>query len=344
MRKFLSTVFGLILIAAVISCMFPSDSTENVSVDTTHSEVNNTSEPVSSKLEMIMEEGGVVAYSVRMEGTGAPNVLYILLDCNNNKLYRFTQAIDEVFEETISGDINDTFKAGSRKYTFSGSGIDSLHEEYLGHTKSSKNKSFSLIKRDKNEVYRVMNHYDEINPYSEKFTGQIVCIGQYVQENEAKPIEWIALYSNGEKTLLVSKYVLDNREYFVSNGGSVECTWKTSTIRKWLNDEFYKNAFSSKEKKMILTTEINQDGETTRDNVFLLSSTEVKNYFTNVSLKAVSPDSSTAIWWLRSSKDKFKKENVYSGLREIDNDFGDKVLGIRPAIWVNTSTLNQPDK
>lgn len=63
--------------------------------------------------------------------------------------------------------------------------------------------------------------------------------------------------------------------------------YATSSIRAWLNDDFYNTAFSSSQKASILTSELDNraystsyseyDSETTYDKVFLLSDSEMQN-------------------------------------------------------------------
>ncbi len=63
--------------------------------------------------------------------------------------------------------------------------------------------------------------------------------------------------------------------------------YATSSIRAWLNDDFYNTAFSSSQKASILTSELDNraystsyseyDSETTYDKVFLLSYSEMQN-------------------------------------------------------------------
>ena len=56
--------------------------------------------------------------------------------------------------------------------------------------------------------------------------------------------------------------------------------YATSSIRAWLNDDFYNTAFSSSQKASILTSELDNrayDSETTYDKIFLLSWSEMQN-------------------------------------------------------------------
>ena len=84
--------------------------------------------------------------------------------------------------------------------------------------------------------------------------------------------------------LLLSRYNLESGSY---NGDYVPVTWETCWLREWMNNIFYKEAFSSAEKKMIQTTTvINEDnprgtpgGNDTEDKVFALSYSELIRYF-----------------------------------------------------------------
>ena len=116
-----------------------------------------------------------------------------------------------------------------------------------------------------------------------------VKFGSYPQSdasgNTKEPIEWIVLDRQGDKALLLSKYILDFKCY---NDESEDVTWETCTLRNWLNNDFYFKAFSSDEQKKIQTTNItNNDnlyygtngGNNINDKVFCLSAEEVRKYF-----------------------------------------------------------------
>lgn len=116
-----------------------------------------------------------------------------------------------------------------------------------------------------------------------------VKFGSYPQNdtsgNSKDPIEWIVLDRQGNKALLLSKYILDCKSY---NNEHKEVTWETCDLRKWLNNDFYNKAFDGDEKKLVKTTDvINSDsvqygtsgGNPTNDNVFCLSIDELRKYF-----------------------------------------------------------------
>lgn len=113
-----------------------------------------------------------------------------------------------------------------------------------------------------------------------------VWIGLYPQKSSdptnVRPLEWLVLDKQGDKALLISRYVIDKLPYNLTNDF---CTWETSYIRQWLNNDFYNFAFDQDDKSYIIpTTNITNDKwanttVTTIDNIFLLSDDEVIKYF-----------------------------------------------------------------
>lgn len=115
------------------------------------------------------------------------------------------------------------------------------------------------------------------------------------------PIEWYVLDSVDNRSLLLSKYILELKPY---NNKFEEITWEQSSIRKWLNNEkdinnsFIMNAFSDEERKRILEIklqnngykEFNVDGgNDTLDKVFLLSIHEFNKYLKDSKIVLAAP-------------------------------------------------------
>ncbi len=154
--------------------------------------------------------------------------------------------------------------------------------------------------------------------------GDIIYFGKYEQDNTSsngkEEIEWRVLEKdeNG-RMLVISRYALDCANYHSSPN---QVTWENSDIRKWLNNEFVSNAFSSAEKSSIKTVTVentgNPDykvngGNDTKDRVFLLSIDEAKRYFSKnidricIATKSAQTKGSeldgitrACRWWLRS--------------------------------------------
>jgi len=119
--------------------------------------------------------------------------------------------------------------------------------------------------------------------------GKYVTLGSYEQDNVLKngkeAIEWLVLDVKDGQALLLSRYALDAKPYHKT---WTDVTWEESSIRAWLNKEFYNTAFTTTEKGAVLTTVLEnpdnpkyetEGGNDTRDKVFLLSIEEATKYF-----------------------------------------------------------------
>ena len=124
--------------------------------------------------------------------------------------------------------------------------------------------------------------------FSKANVGDIIEFGSYEQDDNMKngkeAIEWIVLSKDEDQMLVVSKYALDSLPYNKEKWTST--SWENSTLRKWLNEDFYKTAFSEDEKKMIKNTNLTNapnteygtlGGNDTQDKVFLLSLDDINN-------------------------------------------------------------------
>jgi len=86
-----------------------------------------------------------------------------------------------------------------------------------------------------------------------------VQFGRYASEADGSPrnIEWIVLDKEPDGTLLLmSKHGLELMPY---NDKRDSVTWETSSVRRWLNNEFYINAFTNEEKSKIIQTVIKNE-------------------------------------------------------------------------------------
>ena len=122
--------------------------------------------------------------------------------------------------------------------------------------------------------------------FSKVKVGDTIKFGTYEKDFPADgrdPIEWVVLEKRKDRMLVVSKYCIESMPYDIEKKS---VTWETCTLRKWLNDEFYKVAFNTKEKKLIRTTTLKNynnatfgtfGGNDTKDKVFLLSERDVMN-------------------------------------------------------------------
>ena len=194
--------------------------------------------------------------------------------------------------------------------------------------------------------------------------GDYFKFGSYYQENSTKktPIEWLVLKKSGTKVLLISRYGLDCKQY---HHEMVDITWENCDLRKWLNGEFLKNAFTATEQKKIAVTKLANDnnakygtfgGNSTEDKVFCLSIAEAGSLFEDDDSRICVPtpyalskgcwkSSDNVIdgrgccfWWLRSpgcSQRSAASVRTAGALDLIGSDVDYDHCAVRPALWVN---------
>lgn len=190
--------------------------------------------------------------------------------------------------------------------------------------------------------------------------GDYVVFGSYEQDNNTsngkEEIEWIVLAREGDQVLVISRYALDCIPY---NRSSTSVTWETCSLRKWLNGTFLDAAFSESERAMIPSVTVSADknpsystspGNSTTDQVFLLSITEVNKYFSSHSARqcqgtaycyaqgAYKADNGNCWWWLRSPGYYSNFAAGVNGDGSVD-EFGSSVnidkYAVRPALWID---------
>lgn len=199
--------------------------------------------------------------------------------------------------------------------------------------------------------------------------GNTYKFGSYEQDNNIingkEEIEWIVLAKENNKLLLISKYVLDDQPF---NAERSDTTWETCTLRKWLNDEFYNEAFGLDEQNRIQPSVVSADknpscdtspGNDTNDKILIISITEAEKYFSSETARYCSPTAyakergaytdnwikknegkEVCWWWLRSPGSSSHYAAFVAG--GAVNDFGWLVnsdrAAVRPALWINTET------
>ena len=188
-----------------------------------------------------------------------------------------------------------------------------------------------------------------------------ITFGTYEQDNDtsngAEDIEWLVLDEQDGKTLVISKYALDAMAFREDQSFS---RWPNSTLRAWLNADFYNTAFSDSEKSMILTSNVKAEknprndedtGADTQDKVFLLSIGDVEKYFVSDKKMMCEPteyaiaqgatpnknDGGSCQWWLRTHGDNLGwAAAIYShgGIDYYGNEVEDSSTAVRPAMWI----------
>ena len=169
----------------------------------------------------------------------------------------------------------------------------------------------------------------ELKAISDSKIDDVVVFGRYTW--------YVTDKTDGICTLLCQGPVA----YMPYHESKTDITWENSSLRSWLNEDFYNSKFSDGEKAAIVTahnifTEGDSTYETdcgndTDDKVYLFSYTEAM---------AISDDTRDCgiDWWLRSPG-KYQSDAVYIGLRSpnLMGNYVDSHCGVRPVIRVRYS-------
>ena len=201
------------------------------------------------------------------------------------------------------------------------------------------------------------------NPFQNAYAGDTVLFGRYEQDNNGgngpEDITWRVLERTGDRVLVVSEYALDCQPF---NKTYTVLTWENSSLRRWLNETFMKDAFSPAEQGLILRATVAADknpqetksdpGNETVDQVFLLSIKEISQYFiddyrrfctltpyaASQGGKIYPNNYRTCWWWTRTPGcDNYYFTNV-NGDGTINYIGGSSDISdvcVRPAMWIN---------
>lgn len=172
-------------------------------------------------------------------------------------------------------------------------------------------------------------------------------IGSYLKMGkfEGHPISWMVLDVSDDEALLISDIGLTSGRY---NDNLLPTTWADSTLRKWLNEHFFYEAFSTAEQSRIclhwVRPEVDERhelyaGPSTQDRVYLLSILEYEKYYLNRHKKWVCkmPDGRLRQCWLRNygldrTRAAFigRSGSIHAGGSLVNSSRN----AIRPLIWI----------
>lgn len=185
--------------------------------------------------------------------------------------------------------------------------------------------------------------------------GDIIKFGNYPQDNNGSktPIEWLVLDVKENEALLISRYGLDRKQYHSRE----VITWEDCNLRKWLNSDFLKSAFSEEEANRIKESELKNEnnpkydthgGNDTKDRIFCLSIAEAEQYFSNNENRQCRPtayvrkqgayvSNDCCFWWLRSPGycQNLAAIVITDGALNLDGPYvGDTYYAVRPALRI----------
>lgn len=193
-------------------------------------------------------------------------------------------------------------------------------------------------------------------------TSMMYAGGKYYKK---EPIKWRVLSVDGNDALIVADQNMDTQPFH--NQNCSEISWEGSSIRQWLNNDFYSTAFIEEEQNAILSTTVSTEdnpqygtanGGDTTDKLYLLSAEEVRNKNYGFAMyhekdsqtrqvkntayadaKGAWADDAGNGWWWQRSLGSFPFNAVYTGSGGVVDCSGYIVVneggGVRPAMHLN---------
>lgn len=129
-------------------------------------------------------------------------------------------------------------------------------------------------------------------------------------------IEWIFMKSDKDGDIYMSKYLYFNMAY---NSEQIPVTWENSTLRKYLNTDFYDNVFTKNEKESIVSSYVHKSdnemtgqsgGNDTYDYIYIPSIEELKEYVGNLNNEdEINKKLATRCFDLKQNKDIYVNKN-----------------------------------
>ena len=142
------------------------------------------------------------------------------------------------------------------------------------------------------------------------------------------------------RALLITQDIIELNQWHTSD---IRRTWEQSSLRAYLNNEFY-NQFSPTDRERIRTTIVNPGNLS--DKIFLLSVYEARNYFWSDGDRVAVFNGAAYVWWLRTLNS--GNDSSPAGVRfdgsivapTPDDSFiivqrMTEYYGVRPALWLN---------
>ncbi len=213
--------------------------------------------------------------------------------------------------------------------------------------------------KDSKETLKAIKNYYYDYLFENASVGSRIFFGSYEQDgasyNGKEDIEWIVLAKEKGKILLISRNIIDVKKF----DSRSKITWEKSELRSWLNKTFLSEAFTTEERNSILSTRLIMDqnseyktsgGNNTTDKVFILSESEVTQYFGEGISAAATPTvfaqsiqlrqfDDAKSWWLRTlGRNDTEFECVLSNGAVFEWGTSlNHMYGVRPAIWIKYS-------
>lgn len=177
---------------------------------------------------------------------------------------------------------------------------------------------FKQIDSLQNQINKINNYLMSLQSWTaslsvNNYIGSEIVLGSF----EGRLLKWKVLKKENNSVFLLCEKVLCDMKF--DENPDYTNNWQQSTLRKWLNEDFYENVFDISEKNCIM--------ENDSDKVSLLSKEEAENMMTR------KERNTGAYWWLRSAyPDCGNRAWNIRGDGTIDSHAANYPYGVRPVI------------
>lgn len=349
-----------------------NDGTDEVEFESTDSSGNAVFKLKPVSWDVIVSKDGYLPEGVTVIWLNEDKELSVVLEDDKEGLIEFgSYPQSEVTDETLIAALN----AADGEWTSYGYYSGTV-DVYVGQMKSGDYMRYKDVVLGSDKYRGVV--FDTYRPYSYTFQEYNGYICGNVYWFKYEPIKWRVL--DPDTGMVMSETVLDSQAYndnyiFKSErdedhfngaywGNSSQTyyanNYAESSIREWLNDDFYNTAFSAAQQNMIEYTELNNsaysdsysayDSETTYDKIYLLSYDDASNMdyfrlgadrFAGSSAYSLCQGSNLNEWWLRTpGRNSLSACFVDNGGVHVYNGtVSHSYIGVRPALNLNLKSL-----
>ncbi len=188
-----------------------------------------------------------------------------------------------------------------------------------------------------------------------KREGKIITFGSYYKNDDKtlEPLKWDILEEKDGKVLIITHDIIDVKAFDINKSNDYE----KSSIRQWLNNDFYNEAFNEEDKKKIQLTLVDNSPQSTieipnkfacsntNDNIFLLSYKEATTYYKNDGDRKAKGTlySREKNKWLLRSRAPYSYGSGRASIVEEDGIIRDTACelscGIRPVCWIDLKNV-----
>ena len=207
---------------------------------------------------------------------------------------------------------------------------------------------------------------EEVKAVAAARIGEIVTFGTYETDGNAnngkEALTWLVLNNRDDLVTLIAEQSIAAMRYHSSPAAT---NWADCSLRTWLNDTFFNDAFDQNEADFIcnnyITTPTNPDfpspsGDATVDKVYLLSLNEVLSYFGSITerkLKCTYASYSNTYldgndyccWWLRTPGAMLESAVCVDTTGKVVTGgydcYQNEHIGVRPVIVIDISPVSQ---